>query len=68
MHEFMYRDFKQLIVMRILLEAEVATSSNAVFLNNQDSEGHGAIVFNFSNGLRGEKEPLLLQRGTQYSC
>uniref|UniRef100_A0A8C3FYB1 PKD domain-containing protein n=1 Tax=Cyclopterus lumpus TaxID=8103 RepID=A0A8C3FYB1_CYCLU len=33
---------------------------------NQDSEGQSAIVFNFSNVERGEKEPLLLQYGPQY--
>uniref|UniRef100_A0A3B5A0F5 Transmembrane protein 130 n=1 Tax=Stegastes partitus TaxID=144197 RepID=A0A3B5A0F5_9TELE len=39
---------------------------NAVFLKNQDSDSHSAIHFNFSTAGRGEKEPLLLQYGTQY--
>ncbi|XP_054455441.1 transmembrane protein 130 [Anoplopoma fimbria] len=46
---------------------QIATSSNAIFLKNQNSEGQSAIVFNFSNVKRGEKEPLLAQYETQYS-
>ncbi|XP_033963034.1 transmembrane protein 130 [Pseudochaenichthys georgianus] len=45
---------------------QIATSSNAVFLKNDDSEGHSRIFFNF-NAQRGEKEPLLLQLGAPYS-
>ncbi|XP_068439594.1 transmembrane protein 130 [Clinocottus analis] len=46
--------------------SQIATSSNATFLRNQESKGQSAIVFNFSNVKRGEKEPLLVQYGTQY--
>ncbi|XP_031698814.1 transmembrane protein 130 [Anarrhichthys ocellatus] len=46
--------------------SQIGTSSNAIFLKNQDSEGQSAIVLNFSHVERGEKEPLLLQYGTQY--
>ncbi|XP_010793673.1 transmembrane protein 130 [Notothenia coriiceps] len=45
---------------------QIATSSNAVFLKNDDSEGHNRIFFNFK-AQRGEKEPLLLQLGAPYS-
>nr|XP_040033273.1 transmembrane protein 130 isoform X1 [Gasterosteus aculeatus aculeatus] len=45
--------------------SQVATCSNAVFLKNQDAEGQSAIVFNFSDVAKGEKEPLLTQHGTQ---
>ncbi|KAF3853362.1 hypothetical protein F7725_014050 [Dissostichus mawsoni] len=45
---------------------QIATSSNAMFLKNDDSEGHSRIFFNF-NAQRGEKEPLLLQFGAPYS-
>ncbi|XP_070707737.1 transmembrane protein 130 [Pempheris klunzingeri] len=47
--------------------SQMAASSNAVFLKNQDSESQSKIVFNFSNAERGEKEPLICQYGTQYS-
>ncbi|XP_059181131.1 transmembrane protein 130 [Centropristis striata] len=47
--------------------SQIGTSSHALFLKNQDSEGQGAILFNFSNVQKEEKEPLLLQFGTQYS-
>ncbi|XP_022598081.1 transmembrane protein 130 [Seriola dumerili] len=46
---------------------QIATSSNALFLKNQDSDGQSTILFNFPNMERGEKEPLILQYGTQYS-
>lgn len=46
---------------------QMAASGNAKFLKNQDSEGQSSILFNFSNVERGEKEPLLLEFGTQYS-
>ncbi|KAK1881784.1 Transmembrane protein 130 [Dissostichus eleginoides] len=45
---------------------QIATSSNAMFLKNDDSEGQSRIFFNF-NAQRGEKEPLLLQFGAPYS-
>lgn len=45
---------------------QIAASSNTVFLKNQDPEGQGMILFNFTNMERGEKEPLLLQYETQY--
>ena len=41
-------------------------SSNALYLKNPESEDQSAILFKFSNLERGEKEPLLLQGGTQY--
>ncbi|XP_037611564.1 transmembrane protein 130 [Sebastes umbrosus] len=47
--------------------SQYASSSNAVFLKNQDPEGQSTIVLNFSNAEKGEKERLLLQYGTQYS-
>ncbi len=43
------------------------TASNALFTKNQDSDGQSSIHLNFSNMEKGEKEPLLLQFGTQYS-
>ncbi|XP_071318809.1 transmembrane protein 130 [Trachinotus anak] len=46
---------------------QIETSSNALFLKNQDSEGQSRILFNFTNTEREEKEPLILQYGTQYS-
>ncbi|KAK5850592.1 hypothetical protein PBY51_001459 [Eleginops maclovinus] len=46
---------------------QIATSSNAVFLKNNDSEGQSRILFNFHDAQRGEKEPLLLQFGAPYS-
>ncbi|XP_038592300.1 transmembrane protein 130 isoform X1 [Micropterus salmoides] len=46
--------------------SQIAASSNTVFLKNQDPEGQGMILFNFTNMERGEKEPLLLQYETQY--
>uniref|UniRef100_A0A3P8RSW2 Transmembrane protein 130 n=3 Tax=Amphiprion TaxID=80969 RepID=A0A3P8RSW2_AMPPE len=46
--------------------SQIAASSNAVFLKNQDSDGQSAIRLNFSSVERGEKEPLLSQHGTQY--
>ncbi|XP_068162129.1 transmembrane protein 130 [Antennarius striatus] len=45
----------------------IATSSNAVFMKKQDSDGQNSILLNFSNVERGEKEPLLLQHGSQYA-
>lgn len=46
---------------------QIASSSNALFLKNQESDGQSSILFNFTNMEEGEKEPLLLQFGTQYS-
>ncbi|XP_051274476.1 transmembrane protein 130 isoform X2 [Dicentrarchus labrax] len=48
-------------------KSQIAASSNAVFLKNQDSDYQSSILFNFSKVERGEKEPLLLQYGSQYS-
>nr|XP_033468041.1 transmembrane protein 130 [Epinephelus lanceolatus] len=47
--------------------SQVVTSSNALFLKKQYSEGQSKILLNFSNLERGEKEPLLMQYGSQYS-
>ncbi|KAE8284424.1 hypothetical protein D5F01_LYC17757 [Larimichthys crocea] len=47
--------------------SQIASSSNALFLKNQESDGQSSILFNFTNMEEGEKEPLLLQFGTQYS-
>ncbi|XP_040885136.1 transmembrane protein 130 isoform X2 [Toxotes jaculatrix] len=47
--------------------SQIAASSNAIFLKNQDSGGQSTILFKFSNMERGEKKPLLLEYGTQYS-
>ncbi|KAM8729900.1 transmembrane protein 130 isoform 1-T3 [Acanthopagrus schlegelii] len=47
--------------------SQMAASGNALFLKNQDSEGQSSILFKFSNIEMGEKEPLLLEFGTQYS-
>ncbi|GLD57594.1 transmembrane protein 130 [Lates japonicus] len=49
------------------IRPQIAASSNAVFLKSLDSDGQSRILFNFSNVERGEKEPLLMQHGTQYS-
>ncbi|XP_035525864.1 transmembrane protein 130 [Morone saxatilis] len=48
-------------------KSQIAASSNAVFLKNQDSDHQSSILFNFSKVEKGEKEPLLLQYGSQYS-
>ncbi|XP_017273857.1 transmembrane protein 130 [Kryptolebias marmoratus] len=45
---------------------QVAASSNAMFLKDQDSESQSKIHFSFSAVERGEKEPLMFQQGTQY--
>ncbi|TKS90040.1 Transmembrane protein 130 [Collichthys lucidus] len=47
--------------------SQIASSSNALFLKNQESDGQSSILFKFTNMEEGEKEPLLLQFGTQYS-
>ncbi|KAG8009048.1 hypothetical protein GBF38_011643, partial [Nibea albiflora] len=47
--------------------SQFASCGNALFLKNQDSDGQSSILFNFMNMEEGEKEPLLLQFGTQYS-
>jgi len=47
--------------------SQIAPSGNALFLKNQDSDGQSAILFNFSTADKEEKEPLLMQYGTQYS-
>ncbi|XP_075314368.1 transmembrane protein 130 [Odontesthes bonariensis] len=47
--------------------SQFATSSNAIFLKDQESEGQSKILFKFSAGEREEREPLILQHGTQYS-
>ncbi|XP_042364353.1 transmembrane protein 130 [Plectropomus leopardus] len=47
--------------------SQIASSSNALFMKKQDSEGQSKILLNVSNMERGEKEPLLLQYGSQYS-
>lgn len=46
---------------------QIATASNAFFLKNQDPDEQSSIHLNLTNLERGEKEPLLLQMGTQYS-
>ncbi|XP_041672023.1 transmembrane protein 130 [Cheilinus undulatus] len=46
---------------------EITASSNALFLKNDESEGQSTILFKFSNEKKEEKEPLLVQYGTQYS-
>jgi len=46
---------------------QIATSSNAIFLKDQESEGQSKILFKFSAAEREEREPLILQHGTQYS-
>ncbi|KAM8836867.1 transmembrane protein 130 isoform 2-T2 [Spinachia spinachia] len=46
--------------------SQIATCSNALFLKNQDAEGQSAIIFKFSDALKGEKEPLLTQHGAQW--
>ncbi|XP_034564531.1 transmembrane protein 130 [Notolabrus celidotus] len=48
-------------------KSQVSASSNALFLKNQESEGQSKILFKFSNERTEEKEPLLVQYGTQYS-
>ncbi|XP_060884091.1 transmembrane protein 130 [Labrus mixtus] len=48
-------------------KSQIAVSSNALFLKNQESEGQSTILFKFSNEKNEEKEPLLMQYGTQYS-
>ncbi|CAJ1080713.1 transmembrane protein 130 [Xyrichtys novacula] len=48
-------------------KSQVAASSNAVFLKDQESEGQSKILFKFSTEKKEEKEPLLVQYGTQYS-
>ncbi|XP_072229507.1 transmembrane protein 130 [Leuresthes tenuis] len=47
--------------------SQIATSSNAIFLKDQESEGQSKILFKFSAAEREEREPLILQHGTQYS-
>ncbi|XP_047465398.1 transmembrane protein 130 [Mugil cephalus] len=46
--------------------AQIASSSNAVFLKSLDADAHPTVVFNTNILKRAEKEPLLLQYGTQY--
>ncbi|KAM9716038.1 transmembrane protein 130 [Menidia menidia] len=46
---------------------QIATSSNAMFLKDQDSEGQSKILLKFSGVGREEREPLISQHGTQYS-
>ncbi|KAM6964700.1 transmembrane protein 130 [Tautogolabrus adspersus] len=48
-------------------KSQIAASSNALFMKNQESEGQSLILFKFSNEKKEEKEPLLMQYGTQYS-
>ncbi|XP_069547324.1 transmembrane protein 130 [Brachyistius frenatus] len=52
---------------RYYSRSQIPDSSNAIFTKNQDCDGQSSIFFNFPNVERGEKEPLLLQHGTQYS-
>ncbi|MEQ2195341.1 hypothetical protein XENOCAPTIV_011218 [Xenoophorus captivus] len=47
-------------------KSQVVASSNAAFLKDQDSGGQSEIVFTFSSMEKGEREPLVLQHGTQY--
>ncbi|XP_041830812.1 transmembrane protein 130 [Melanotaenia boesemani] len=47
--------------------SQIATSSNAIFLKDQEAEGQSQIFFKLSNVERGEREPLIMQQGTQYS-
>ncbi|KAM6897208.1 transmembrane protein 130 [Xenentodon cancila] len=47
--------------------SQLASSSNAIFMKNQDSEAQSKILFNVSTVGRGEREPLIFQHGTQYS-
>ncbi|XP_035768084.1 transmembrane protein 130 [Neolamprologus brichardi] len=44
---------------------KIAASSNAVFLKKQESDGQSLILLKLSNIEKAEKEPLLLQYGTQ---
>ena len=46
---------------------QIGASGNAVYLKKQEPDGQSSILFNFSKVERGEKEPLLLQYGGQYS-
>ncbi|XP_071387096.1 transmembrane protein 130 [Centroberyx affinis] len=46
---------------------QIAASSNAIFLKNEDCDGPSNIHFSFSTAERGESQPLLVQYGTQYS-
>ncbi|KAM9837986.1 transmembrane protein 130 [Aulostomus maculatus] len=51
---------------RHLNRSQVASSSNALFLKSQECGGHSRIFLNFSTVEREEKEPLVLQCGSQY--
>ncbi|XP_061564289.1 transmembrane protein 130 [Cololabis saira] len=48
-------------------KSQLPSSSNAIFMKNQDSEAQSRILFNVSNVGVGERDPLMLQHGTQYS-
>ncbi|XP_062234727.1 transmembrane protein 130 [Platichthys flesus] len=58
--------FSFIAVIACRSRTQIPVSSNALYLKNPDSEGQSTILFKFSNLERGEKEPLLLQCGTQY--
>ncbi|XP_028287593.1 transmembrane protein 130 [Parambassis ranga] len=45
---------------------QIASSSNAVFWKNENTDDQSSILFNFTAG-KAEKEPLLLHYGTQYT-
>ncbi|RVE59412.1 hypothetical protein OJAV_G00188060 [Oryzias javanicus] len=47
--------------------SQVASSSNAVFLKDQDAEGQSKILLSVSDVENGEREPLISQHGPQYS-
>uniref|UniRef100_A0A3B3HGW6 Transmembrane protein 130 n=1 Tax=Oryzias latipes TaxID=8090 RepID=A0A3B3HGW6_ORYLA len=47
--------------------SQVASSSNAVFLKDQDAEEQSKIHLSVSAAEKGEREPLISQQGPQYS-
>nr|XP_019938495.1 PREDICTED: transmembrane protein 130 [Paralichthys olivaceus] len=57
--------FSFIAVIACRKRTQIPASSHAVYLKNPESDDRSAILFKFSKMERGEKEPLLLQYGTQ---
>lgn len=67
LHFYLKATLKLADIFLVNVILQIAASSNGVFLKNQDSDGQSLVLLKLSNIEKAEKEPLLLQYGTQGS-